>query len=385
MIVRAAVVGMLGFLVSEIFAGGRVTPYNNYVLFADALLHGRLWIDWPGSYIDAVLFEGHRYIVNDPVPGLLMLPYVAFAGTAANQTLVACALAGVATAAAWITARNLGCAERTADWLAAFLLLGTDLMWCAMLGDVWYLAHVACVAFLMLALAELSGKGRPALATLWFTLACGSRFTVVLALPVVASWIGCGFAEPALDRRRLIPAALTLAPFVIAWIAYNEARWHVPWDSGHTIFFHQDKDVGAASGSPFGFENFAYQLRSFFVTLPEVQAAPPYLIPTFDGVALTWTSPALALALFARRPRTLVVSAWIAALLAAGPSFLYYVNGFAQFGMRHALDFEPFLFVLMALAARDGLAAMWRVLIAYSALVGMWGSWFWDVVYRNRS
>ncbi len=48
-----------------------------------------------------------------------------------------------------------------------------------------------------------------------------------------------------------------------------------------------------------------------------------------------------------------VVALWVAALLTAVPNFLYYVNGYAQFGMRHALDFEPFLVALMMLAVRD--------------------------------
>jgi hypothetical protein len=47
--------------------------------------------------------------------------------------------------------------------------------------------------------------------------------------------------------------------------------------------------------------------------------------------------PALVPAFGARRPRDLVIGLWIAIVLVAGPSFVYYVNGFAQFGMRHAL------------------------------------------------
>jgi hypothetical protein len=353
------------------------------VLFADALLHHRLWIAWPGPYIDAVLFDGQRYIVNDPVPGILLVPFVWLFGLHANQTLMACALAGVATGATWQLARNLGVAALDADWLAAFALLGTDLMWCAMLGDVWYLAHVACAAFLLLALCELSGRGRPWLVAFFFALACGSRFTVILALPAFAYWLAFGFATSRRALRRLIPAALTLVPFAVLWIAYNEARWHVPWDSGHTIFFHQDANIGDTTGSPFSLAIVPYQLWSFFIQGPEFQTSWPYVIPTLSGVALTWTSPALALAFFARRPTPLIVSLWFAALLTAGPAFTYYVNGFIQFGMRHALDFEPFLIVLMALAARGGIRSIGYLAIAYSALVGIWGSWYWDAFYRN--
>jgi len=71
-----------------------------------------------------------------------------------------------------------------------------------------------------------------------------------------------------------------------------------------------------------------------------------------DGLpARRRTRVGLLLALFARTPRRLVVSLWCATFLVAGPSLLYYANGGAQFGMRHALDFEPFLFVLLAIAA----------------------------------
>jgi hypothetical protein len=385
MMLRAIIVGALAFVISLMFAHGRSTPYNNYVLFADALLHGHVWIDWPGPYIDAVLFNGQRFIVNDPIPGVLMMPLVAIFGKAANQTLLACLLAGVATGAGWKLARNLGVSEMGADWLAAFLLLGTDLMWCAMLGDVWYIAHVACIAFLMLALYELSGSSRPWLVALWFALACGSRFTAVVTLPVFAYWLAFGFALPKRNWRALVPALLTLLPFALLWAGYNEVRWGVPWDSGHTIFFHQDQNVGALEGSPFSVRNIAYQFNSFFVQMPDFKSAWPYAVPGMSGVALTWTSPALLLVLFAWRPRCLVVSTWIAAILAAGPAFLYYVNGFAQFGMRHALDFEAFLFVLMALAARRGLYWIWIVLIVISALMGLWGSWYWNVFYRNSN
>ena len=380
---RAWIVGIFGCLISLAFAHGRSTPYNNYVLFADALLHGRVWIQWPGSYIDAVLFEGHRYIVNDPLPAVLLLPFVAIWHLSTNQTVLACVLAGVGTGAAWQLARNIGLNAVDADWLAAFLLLGTDFMWCAMLGDVWYLAHVACTAFVSLALAEVSGRARPWLVAIFFACACGSRFTLVLTLPAFGYWLVAGFQTERRMLRAIGPALITLVPFTFLWVAYNLARWHVPWDSGHTIFFHQDTNIGAEIGSPFSLANLPMQISSFFVSAPQLLTAAPYVIPPLTGVALTWTSPALAMAAFARGRLALVMSLWCAAVLAAIPSFTYYVNGSIQFGMRHALDFEPFLLALMMLAAPRGIHPVWRALIAVSIVAGLWGSWYWNAVYRT--
>jgi hypothetical protein len=378
------VVGLLGAIVAMLVAHGRVTPYNNYVLFAYSLLHGHLWIDplWPGPAIDAVLFDGHRYIVNDPVPGILMLPFVAAFGLHANQTLLACLLCGVATGAAWALLEQLGVRTRIAAWLLVFFLLGTDLLWSAMLGDVWFIAQTGAVAFALLALVELAGARRGWLVALWYALAIGSRFTLVMALPVVLWWIGDGFLARERRPRALASGLLALVPFAALWVAYNFVRWHVPWDAGHTIFYHEDPYVGSSTGSPFSLQNVPMQLWSFFVLPPQWQPAPPYLVPSQFGTALWFTSPALLLALFARRPARLVAELWLATFLAAGPSLLYYVNGTAQFGMRHALDFEPFLLVLMGLAAASELWVIWRVLIVWSALVGAWGIWYWNTFYR---
>jgi hypothetical protein len=131
------------------------------------------------------------------------------------------------------------------------------------------------------------------------------------------------------------------------------------------------------SGSPFRLEYLPYQLWSFFVQAPTQLPAFPGLRPELSGVALTWTSPALVLAFFARKPVRWVIALWIAALLTAVPNFLYYVNGFAQFGMRHALDFEPFLVVLMMLAVRDRFIWWGYALVAYSIGAGLWGCWYW--------
>ncbi len=381
------IAGLIGAIVAMLAAHARHTPYDNYVLFADALLHGRLWIDplWPGPAIDAVLFEGHRYIVNDPVPGLLILPLVALVGIAANQTLLACLMCGLATGAAWTLLERLGVPVRVAVWLVAFMLLGTDLLWCSMLGDVWFIAQTSAVAFVLLALCELAGSRRGLLVAFWYALAIGSRFTLVMALPVVLWWTWSGFTVRERRPRELGVALLALAPFVALWVGYNLARWHVPWDAGHTIFYHQDPFMGSARGSPFGLANARVQLWSFFVLPPEPARSFPYLIPSQVGTALWFTSPALLLALLAREPRRLVLSLWVAVALAAGPSILYYANGGAQFGMRHALDFEPFMLLLMVFELRRfQVTPRWAfVLCGYSAALGLWGIWYWNTFVRT--
>lgn len=384
---RSLIAAGAALLVTLLASHLRSTPYDNYVLLAQALLHGHVWIDWPGAYIDAVAVGARHYVIEAPLPALFLVPFVAFLGTAANQTLIAAPLAAVATGAAWELCERLGVRAANAFWLTSFFLLGTGLLWCAMLGDVWFVAHVSAVCFTMLALVELCGKRRAWLVAIWAVCATESRFSLVLALPVYAAmllWDGDGDIFY-FDRRRVRAVAAgfaaVLIPSALLWAAYNRARWGTLYDIGYTAWYHQDQ-AGMPTGSPFRLMYLPYQLWSFFVQRPDFATSWPWIRPSVSGIALTWTTPALLLAFFARRPLRLVVAMWAATVLVAAPSFVYYVNGFAQYGMRHALDFVPFLFVLMVLASRRGLALWARALIVYSSAAWLYGVWFWNAFVR---
>jgi hypothetical protein len=383
----AVYAGVLATIAIACASGFHATPYDNFVLLADAFRHGRVWIDWPGAYIDALPYVGRYYVIEAPLPALLLLPAVLIRGTAVNQSLLAAVLGGVATFAAWQIARRLEVPWRTTAVLCGLLLLGTDLFWCATFGDVWFLAHVAAVAFTLLALLEVFGRRRGWLVALFAVCALESRFTMALALPVYAGllWFGVGL-DGAGQRdgrtRALLGFASVLVPAAALWVWYNELRWGVPYDIGYTAWYHQDQ-AGLPEGSPFRLAYVPMQLMSFFVQYPDYRPYFPYLFPSISGIALTWTSPAFLLAFRARRPSRVVAAMWTAAFLCAAPNFAYYVNGFAQFGMRHALDFEPFLFVLVCLAARGGIGALGLTLCAYSMVVGAWGTWFWRAFVRH--
>ena len=377
---RALWVGIAAFAVVALVSHLHATPYNNYVLLANALLHGRVWIDWPGPYIDALAFGGKHYVIEAPLPAILLLPYVLLAGTAANQTLLSAALAAIALGTAWRIGELLKVPLESLAWLCMFLLFGTDLLWCAMLGDVWFIAHVSAVCFTLLALCELAGARRGWLVALWALCAAESRFSLALAIPVYAVML----ATPRNEQTRMKLGsfcAVLLAGFGF-WAWYNVARWGTLADIGYTTWYHQDT-AGMPSGSPFRLMYVPYQLWSFFVQMPGFSSSFPWFRPSLSGVALTWTSPALIFALWARRPRNLILSLWAAAVVAAAPSFVYYVNGYSQYGMRHALDFIPFLFVLMLLAARDRLPMWTKILIGYSCAASSYGVWYWKQFIRS--
>lgn len=379
----ALLAGLAAVAVTLVASHFRSTPYDNDVYLAQAFLQGHAWIVAPPVTIDALPYAGKYFVIEGPAPAVLLMPFVAIFGLQANETLLAIAMCGVTIGATWLLGTNLGLTPARNVWMCAFFLLGTALAWCAMLGDVWFVAHVCAAAFTMLALVELTGKRRGWLVGLWAFAAIESRATMALAVPVYAYLLLDG-EQP---RRRLLSMAAVLAPAFLVWIGYNEVRWGTWNDIGYTLWFHLDR-WGQPHGSPFSLAYLPYQLYSFFIAGPHLEeraqiAQWPYFTIGQTGIALTFSSPALIFAALARTPPRLVRALWIAAALTFVPNLLYYLNGWAQFGMRHALDFEPFLIALMILAARAALPVWVRGLMLWSIAVGTWGIWYWNTAFRQ--
>ncbi len=375
----------------------RSTPYNQAVRTAYSWLHGRFWIEWPGPWMEALEYNGQHYPQYPPFPALLTLPFVLFAGQNANQTLVAGLACLGAMGFAWMLLVRLGVKRTSRLWLLVFLFAGTDLWWCTELGDVWFIAHVAAVLCTFVALWELAGRRRGWLVGLMAFCAFESRAVMILAVPLYAYLLAsddlvreCPARIPdafARSRTRLMQLGGVLAAGAVVYMVYNFFKWGVPYDAGYGLYFHQE-GWGQPTGSPFRLSYLPYQIYSFFMRPPELiewrqQSSWPFFKVDPNGVALTFTSPALVIAFLAKPPWRLKWALWGTVALIAIPNFLYYLNGWYQFGMRHALDFIPFLFVLMAFALRERLPRWCAILIAYSALAGLWGVWWWGANMRS--
>ena len=387
------VVGALAAIVAYVASHGRSTPYNNDVLLADALRHGRLWIDWPGDALsDALEWNGRRYVIEGPAPALLMLPFVAVFGAATNQTTFAILFCGVAMGFACAFLQRLGVRDAALATLLGFMFAGTDLWWCTELGDVWFIAHVVAVAVTFIALRELLAESpRGWLVGLCAIGAFESRFSLIVTVPYFLYAVGRGgFRLPhAFDWRKIRVFAVLLAATALLMIAYDYGRWGLPYDIGYDTFYHRDS-WGQPTGSPFRLAYVPYELYSFFFRAPvyveyRQLAQWPIFNVDMNGIALTFTSPALLLAFFARGRRDAIAALWATIALAAIPDLCYYLNGWYQFGMRHALDFEPFMLALMGIASMPRMPRWAAWLCVWSMAVGAWGVWWWGSHIRLAS
>jgi len=347
------------------------TLIDNYVVLADAWLHGHIWVahsELPA--VDGVMYGGNYYVIEGPMPAVLMLPLVAMFGLSANQSLVCVLAASVGVAACDLVLGRMNLEPKLRVWLVVFLGFGTVLWWCTLNPAVWMCAHVVCVMFLTLTLAEWYGRRRYWLVGFLFACAALTRFPTILAVLPFLYWTWADAEDRAASVRSFL---VGLAPLLVLQVLYDLARWHTPLDIGYTLFYHKDP-AGSPTGYPFSLGHLPFNLYSMFFLAPAYINSFPWLKPTYQGVALTFTSPALVLALCAGKSKESTLL-WLSVVLVALPDLLYYVNGFSQFGMRHSLDFTPFLLCLAArgFSRRPDPLGFW--LIGYSVVANAFGVW----------
>src|SRR5438105_3361862 len=154
--------GLALYLISSGFrAIWQPTPVNNYVVLANAWLHGHIWIGFSQPpFVDCVMYLGKCYVIEGPMPAVLMLPLVVIFGLDTNQSIVCVVIASAGLAAFDLLLDRMNIQGVARYATLAFLGFGTVFWWCTVNSNVWMFAHVACVTFLLFGLAEWYGKRR---------------------------------------------------------------------------------------------------------------------------------------------------------------------------------------------------------------------------------
>lgn len=106
----------------------------------------------------------------------------------------------------------------------------------------------------------------------------------------------------------------------------------------------------------------------------------PYLKADPWGMAIWITSPLFLLLFFHFRKNKYTFSALTTTIILALPIVTYYSVGFAQFGYRYALDFLPFLFLLLLPSLQTKLSKLAIALIIIGVLFNcIYITSLWDV------
>jgi hypothetical protein len=161
---------------------------------------------------------------------------------------------------------------------------------------------------------------------------------------------------------------------------FNYARFDDPFSYGHEYLQIRWRPRIDTWGL-FNYHYLPKNLAVFVASLPWIEDRAPYFKVSLHGLALWFTTPALLWTLWPRYVDVRTVGLWLAVIPIALMDLAYQNSGWIQFGYRFALDYMPFLFVLLALGRRKFGPGFYALLV-FSIAVNLFGAVTFDRMWR---
>jgi hypothetical protein len=392
------------------------TDYNHYAQLADAWVHGHQDLyKGPAPYSrmnDFGHFENKWYITFPPFVAMLMLPFVALAGSPENfqdgQFMVW--LSGVAPGVLFLVLEKLRRrkisvrSERENLFLALLFSFGTVYFFTAVEGTTWFAHHVVAAALLAIYVLFAIDANKPWLCGAMMGCVFLTRPHVVLSsvfFVLEAVRIHCkdGMVTegPWLQRiertwervdktaffRRMIafsiPIVLCLA--FASWMNYERFHRISPTAFGHEYLTVQWQARMNKWGI-FGYHYLPKNLGVAFTILPFLPpknaiAGTPLLQINEHGLALWFVTPIYFWLLWPKQRGWWHAVAWLSALGSIAMDLLYQNSGWRQFSYRFSNDYSILLFVVLAIGARP-LTAWFRLAAAWGVAWNLFGAITFD-------
>ncbi len=303
---------------------------------------------------DVAAYFNNYYVYFGPLASLLLMPFVFLLGESVPQVSIGVFSMITSFVAIYFIAKHFKFDSLDSLWLSLFFVFSTVLFSSSVINITAYQVEALGAPFILLALAAYFYKKPSLLIGLLIGLAVMTRFTLMISLLFF-------FVELLQKRLSLKNFLFILIPVIIAILAlgfYNNRRFHSFFETGYN--YSITKNDGPIS------HNFSYgdkglihipaNLYSFLIMSPEPLLLKhdggmvlkfPYLKASPWGIAIWFTSPLFLLLITNFKKGKYTLSAALAGFALSIPVFLWYSIGYAQFGYRYALDFLPFLFLIL--------------------------------------
>lgn len=359
------------------------TGNNPYLLFAESLLNGDLFLTPSRKLMDLVYYEGQYYLPYPPLPSLILLPFVAIAGTAhVNTVAVATVMGCISLYKMYQILIRVSLAREYVNWMLLAAFFGTG-YWFAIFTShhVYAFAHITSFMFQLFVIDELLNRRRWWLVGVFIgcTFLCRQLtiFYVVLALGVMIHLQRSG--RERISARDFAGFAVALGAFIVVYLVYNYLRFDNPFDTGyeHILYIGVLKervmDFGVFSPRYFLFNFYTVFLKGFNIEF----GGRHYLdITGMDiwGTSILAASPFVIASIKAQWPPVMKWSAFLTIGLILGVQLFYHNNGYHQINTyRFALDFLPLLIGLTALGARFVPRWLFIAMVVYSLVLNLVG------------
>lgn len=364
---------------------------QQFVVLAKSFLRGHLYLGPAGITFDASYYKGMAYWPQGVFPALVMLPGVALFPSFINQGHVQFMLNLLNLFLLYKIAFKITKNRMTALWLGFAYLFATAYMVVGMFPWSWWYAQIVATSALLLLIYEYFYKRRWFLMGVYIACAMATRMDLVLAIlfPLLMIFVSKGSI-----KQKLASVLLLFSPvfFGLSLIfLYNFLRFGSVLEFGYTYHIPaiiSARKILAAHGT---WSLFYVPTNLYYLFLSGLDGVfvPgtgyltfPYVRPDGWGMSIFLTSPILLWCLKTRWKEQIVkvsaLTAFVILLFILG----YFGIGARQYGYRYALDFQPFLFVLLCFAFQKQMS--WKVktfiVVSFFINIFLFPSIFFEIV-----
>lgn len=361
---------------------------SHYVILANSFLHLRLDLPSPLPYTaegDVALFEDKYFVYFGPLPAILLVPLVAVFKELMSQHLLGLTFLFIDFFLFYRIAKKLILKGENSFWLSLFIVFGSVFSFLGLINLTAYQVQIIAVSFLIFALYEFFHRRRWLLIGIFLAMAGSTRPTLYLA--------SIFFIIELLNhtQKRLQNFLYLILPILVSIIllgVYNFLRFDNVFETGYSYHATLGPDLkSSASKGFFSFEHIPTNLFFLIFKGPDpvranninYQLQPPYLRADQWGMGIFFTSPLFLYIFLSKLKKGYILSSWITVLLMLIPTLTFFGTGVSQYGFRYAVDFYPFLFIILASIFKTEIPLMAKALIIYSIffnfffLLSPWG------------
>jgi hypothetical protein len=391
------IVSTIYFYCAEFIMKNVFVPTNNdyYTYLLDAFFHGRTNITPPPSQIDLSLFENKWYLYWGPAPVLLILPFYLISHLQASDILYT-AIGGTINVALFYGVMqafkkyfHLSLSFTTEVFLLLSFGLASPNFNLSIAGQVWSTEQVFATTYLLLfyllyfRFLKSEKHWQLILCTVFFCLACLSRYTLVLhGILFIYAFLQSKRSGRTIPTKIILSLALIMLAFVSLEALYNFVRFHNVLETGIRFVEGGPRfDVVMKKNEVLSPRYILHNVYYCFFNLIHFSTTGiPVVDP--DGNSIFSFYPALLLVPVllckiknvGKKGMLFLIIAGIVIGLNLSLLMLYVSTGWPQSGYRYILDVLPLLFLLLMFILPSIPMLIQMGLLAYGIFVNLYGT-----------
>ena len=313
----------------------------------------------PDKYLplgDISDYYSNFYLYFGPLPSIILMPFVLIFGKNTPQVILGILSMIISFFTIFSISKYFNFKKLDSLWLSLFFVFSTVLFSASLINISAYQVEVIGVPLILLSLWAYFSKKNPIWIGVFIALAVLARPTLILAFVFFLF----EFIQRRINAKQVL---LILFPIIIACLVfglYNQRRFHSFFETGYKYSISL-KTYPLFLNLRYGYMSPVHipaNLYSFLIMPPEpliihengLTLKFPYLKANPWGMAIWYTSPLFLALLYKFKRGKYILSSVATAFIISIPIFLYFSVGFSQFGYRYALDFLPFLFIILLYA-----------------------------------